>query len=124
MSDSNAQAEAVEEEAVVVTEVSKEDTPLETTEAEEAAAVVESYHAAIQEEDAEDGDDPDGVNKWSKNGFGVPVATKQSGKFSKEESEFVRAAIEQFCAAKQISVSRLCLAFAPEPLSRSRTSAR
>jgi predicted site-specific integrase-resolvase len=47
------------------------------------------------------------ANKWSKNGFGAPVE-KQSGKFSKEESEMVRKAIEEFCAAKQISTARLC----------------
>ena len=46
-------------------------------------------------------------NKWSKNGFGLSVS-KQTGKFSKEESETVRAAIEEYCNAKQISVARLC----------------
>lgn len=46
-------------------------------------------------------------NKWAKNGFGAPVV-KQNGKFSREESEIVRNAIEEYCSAKQISVGRLC----------------
>lgn len=49
-------------------------------------------------------------NKWAKNGYGDGgVRVKlQTGKFSKEESELVKTAIQQYCAAKQISVSRLC----------------
>lgn len=47
-------------------------------------------------------------NKWSKNGFGQGVTRPQSGKFSKDESEVVRKAVEEFCAMKQISVARLC----------------
>ena len=46
-------------------------------------------------------------NKWSKNGYGNPVQ-KQSGKFSREESELVRKAVKDYCAAKQISTARLC----------------
>lgn len=46
-------------------------------------------------------------NKWAKNGFGASVS-KQTGKFSKDESEEVKEAIEQYCNAKQISVARLC----------------
>lgn len=46
-------------------------------------------------------------NKWSKNGFGAPV-NKQSGKFTKQESELVRKSVEEYCAAKQISTARLC----------------
>ena len=46
-------------------------------------------------------------NKWAKNGYGATV-TKQTGKFSKDESEQVKAAIEEYCNAKQISVARLC----------------
>jgi len=48
------------------------------------------------------------ANKWSKNGFGAPVPTKQSGKFTKDESDIVRKAIEEFCVSKQITVERLC----------------
>lgn len=56
----------------------------------------------------DDLDDEKGINsKWNKNGFGVTVA-KQSGKFTKEESELVRKSVEEFCAAKQISTARLC----------------
>jgi hypothetical protein len=47
-------------------------------------------------------------NKWSKNGFGQGVTRPQTGKFSKEESEIVRKAVEDFCSMKQISVARLC----------------
>jgi Myb-like DNA-binding domain len=52
-------------------------------------------------------DPPPVGTKWSKNGFGAPVDIT-SGKFSKEESEQVKKAIEEFCNAKQITVSRLC----------------
>jgi hypothetical protein len=45
--------------------------------------------------------------KWSKNGYGTPIDIT-SGKFSKEETEMVKKAIEEFCMAKQITVSRLC----------------
>jgi hypothetical protein len=57
-----------------------------------------------------DGDgDPDAAanSKWSRNGFGAAVP-KQVGKFSKQESEGVRKAVEEYCAAKQISTARLC----------------
>ncbi|KAL7558061.1 hypothetical protein ACA910_009248 [Epithemia clementina (nom. ined.)] len=59
--------------------------------------------------DAVDDNDEDGkeFSKWHKNAFGAAVP-KQSGKFSKEESELVRKSVEEFCAAKQISTARLC----------------
>ena len=48
-------------------------------------------------------------NKWAKNGFGDNVPKRTAGgKFTKEESELVRNAVHEFCAAKQISVDRLC----------------
>ena len=47
-------------------------------------------------------------NKWSKNGYGAPVLPKKTGKFSHEESAIVKASVEAFCAAKQITVARLC----------------
>lgn len=76
-----------------------------------AAAVAVSYAAAAAlEHDGSSIADADGAlsnNKWSKNGYGAPVE-KQSGKFGKDESETVRRAIEEYCNAKQISVSRLC----------------
>lgn len=62
----------------------------------------------------EDDDEPHAVypptanNKWSHNGFGAPVGATASGKFSPHESEIVRNAIAEYCAAKQISVARLC----------------
>jgi hypothetical protein len=46
-------------------------------------------------------------SKWSRNGFGATVP-KQVGKFSKDESEEVRKAVEEYCSAKQISTARLC----------------
>lgn len=46
-------------------------------------------------------------NKWNKNGFGADVK-KQSGKFSRAESELVRRAVEEYCHAKQIPTARLC----------------
>jgi len=47
------------------------------------------------------------ANKWSKNGYGAPV-NRQSGKFTREESELVQIAIKEYCAAKQIDTTRLC----------------
>ncbi|CAJ1966858.1 unnamed protein product [Cylindrotheca closterium] len=41
--------------------------------------------------------------KWAKNAYG-----QKTGKFSKEESETVRKAVEEFCTLKEISVARLC----------------
>mmetsp|Transcript_2720 Transcript_2720/g.6373 ORF Transcript_2720/g.6373 Transcript_2720/m.6373 type:complete len:362 (+) Transcript_2720:100-1185(+) len=46
---------------------------------------------------------PNDNTKWAKNSYG-----QKTGKFSKEESETVRKAVEEFCAMKQISVARLC----------------
>jgi hypothetical protein len=46
-------------------------------------------------------------NKWSKNGFGDPVV-RDIGRFSREESETVRRAVEEYCAVKEISTARLC----------------
>jgi Myb-like DNA-binding domain len=88
----------------------------EDVEAVAAAAVAVSYAATLdgsnnndqqQPQDAEADNGINANNKWSKNGYGAPV-DKQTGKFSKEESELVKTAIEEYCAAKQISVSRLC----------------
>lgn len=48
-------------------------------------------------------------NKWSKNGYGMPCAPPASGgKFSPEETATVRAAIKEYCAAKNITTARLC----------------
>lgn len=55
--------------------------------------------------------DPGGAlttdNKWSKNGYGEPCP-RSGGKFTKEETETVRSAVEEFCAIKQITTARLC----------------
>eukprot|EP00522_Entomoneis_paludosa_P014476 CAMPEP_0172439974 /NCGR_PEP_ID=MMETSP1065-20121228/795_1 /TAXON_ID=265537 /ORGANISM="Amphiprora paludosa, Strain CCMP125" /LENGTH=350 /DNA_ID=CAMNT_0013188747 /DNA_START=50 /DNA_END=1102 /DNA_ORIENTATION=- len=90
------------------------DDPLTAAAAAEAAAATEKADAAAAAMAAASRDggtveeeDKDQYNKWNKNGFGEPVA-KQSGKYSKEESEQVRKAVEEFCAAKQISTARLC----------------
>lgn len=45
--------------------------------------------------------------KWAKNGYGDPVR-QMGGKFTQEESETVRLAVREYCAAKQVSVDRLC----------------
>lgn len=47
-------------------------------------------------------------NKWSKNAYGDVVVRQRHGKFSEEESEIVRKAVEDYCAMKQVSVARLC----------------
>mmetsp|Transcript_10746 Transcript_10746/g.21255 ORF Transcript_10746/g.21255 Transcript_10746/m.21255 type:complete len:431 (-) Transcript_10746:412-1704(-) len=46
-------------------------------------------------------------NKWNKNGFGqgVPIRT---GKYTKEETETIKNAVRDYCALKQITVTRLC----------------
>jgi len=82
-----------------------------------AAAVAVSYQAQLDSQAAaavaaaaaaqQDNNMLNTSNKWAKNGFGASVA-KQTGKFSKEESELVKTAIEEYCNAKQISVARLC----------------
>lgn len=64
-----------------------------------AAAAAEEQHAATQAAVFS--------NKWSKNGYGAPIV-KQSGKFSREESELVRSAVEEYCRSKQITTARLC----------------
>ena len=46
-------------------------------------------------------------NKWSKNGYGQSVE-RDLGKFSSEESEVVRNAVQEYCSRKAISTSRLC----------------
>ncbi|KAL3943332.1 MAG: hypothetical protein SGBAC_002615 [Bacillariaceae sp.] len=46
---------------------------------------------------------PSDSTKWAKNAYG-----QKTGKFSKEESETVRKAVEEFCVVKQIPVARLC----------------
>jgi hypothetical protein len=62
---------------------------------------------SLDQLEGEDAEDP-GDFKWSKNGFGEGVNKQQTGKFTKEESELVRKAVEDFCAMKQVSVARLC----------------
>lgn len=49
-------------------------------------------------------------NNWNKNAFGSTVP-KQKGKFSREESDLVRKAVEDYCASKQITAARLCSEF-------------
>lgn len=54
--------------------------------------------------------DPNGAstdNKWSKNGYGEPCP-RSGGKFTKDETETVRRAVEEYCAVKQITTARLC----------------
>jgi len=45
-------------------------------------------------------------NKWSRNGFGESAPL--NGKFSREETAQVRAAIEEYCAKKNLTPARLC----------------
>lgn len=117
-------AEHQEEEAAAAPappDGAEEEEPVVDPEAAAAAAVAVSYQATLDQNAATAAaaaaaavsSSPAAVlaantsNKWSKNGFGVSV-NKQTGKFSKEESETVRSAIEEYCNAKQISVARLC----------------
>jgi Myb-like DNA-binding domain len=51
--------------------------------------------------------DDDNLNKWSKNGYGVPV-TWQPGRFTRDETELIKKAISEYCARKEIPVTRLC----------------
>lgn len=69
-----------------------------------------SPHSAQQQQQQNPGGNSNNNNtnnKWNKNGFGA-VVQKQSGKFSRAESELVRRAVEEYCHAKQIPTSRLC----------------
>jgi len=49
-------------------------------------------------------------NKWNKNGFGQGDATMsmRTGKYTKEETATIIDAVKDYCAMKQITVSRLC----------------
>ena len=47
------------------------------------------------------------TNKWAKNGFGE-TCLRTGGKFTREETEAVRRAVEEYCAIRQIPTSRLC----------------
>jgi len=50
-------------------------------------------------------------NKWNKNGYGQASpggVSIRTGKYSKEETAIIVAAVKEYCAAKQITVSRLC----------------
>ena len=67
----------------------------------------EQHHTDMAPVYYEDSEQTPQHNKWSKNGYGNPVH-KQSGKFSREESELVRKSVKEYCAAKQISTARLC----------------
>jgi hypothetical protein len=67
----------------------------------------EEQHQQDHEGGGGEGEDAAANSKWSRNGFGAAVP-KQVGKFSKDESESVRKAVEEYCAAKQISTARLC----------------
>ena len=75
---------------------------------ETAGAAAAAATAAADTQDYTQLQGPSSDNKWSKNGYGEGVTRQQTGKFSKEESEVVRKAVEDFCAVKQISVARLC----------------
>jgi len=44
--------------------------------------------------------------KWARNALGNN--RQRTGKFSREESEIVRKAVEEYCAMKQVEVARLC----------------
>ena len=84
--------------------------PPENEDSVVAAAASAAADPSYMPQQADDGNPS---TKWSKNGFGAPVTTKLTGggltgKFTKEESELVRQSVEQFCAAKNISVARLC----------------
>jgi hypothetical protein len=67
--------------------------------------------AAGPDEEEEDDDDAEAAgnytNKWHQNGYGH-VVPKQSGKFSREESDIIKTAIEEYCQRKNITVKALC----------------
>lgn len=46
-------------------------------------------------------------NKWSRNGYGVPI-NPHVGRFTMSESQIVKRAIESYCAAQNITPGRLC----------------
>jgi hypothetical protein len=73
----------------------------------EAAGGDDDDEEGVEDASATEGYASTSDNKWAKNGFGQGVV-KTSGKFSKDESEIVRKAVEDFCTVKQISVARLC----------------
>lgn len=75
------------------------------TSPEDMGCVEEAAVAAPSLEDLND--DLSNANKWHQNGFG-DVVPKQTGKFSREESDIIKNAIEEYCGRKQISVKSLC----------------
>jgi hypothetical protein len=81
-----------------MSDIGHEDAAVEAAEAAAAEAAAAATAAVISAAYVDAGS----INKWSKNGFGNPVE-KQSGKFSKDESELVRKAVEDYCVAKQVS---------------------
>jgi len=52
--------------------------------------------------------DFDADDKWKSNYGQSTASTVVTGKFSKEESEKVRKAVQEYCDARNISVARLC----------------
>jgi len=84
--------------------------------AADPAAAVAYHHAGDHhhhpdvdqhQQDQPEDESASNANKWSRNGFGAAVS-KQSGKFSRAESELVRKAVEEYCSARQIPTARLC----------------
>lgn len=78
-----------------------------------AAAGSEPPERVAGQDEEEDDDDDDAeasanyTNKWHQNGYGH-VVPKQSGKFSREESDIIKTAIEEYCGRKNITVKALC----------------
>jgi len=68
-----------------------------------AAAAAAAAATFLQQHQEEAGE----TSRWSQ-GYTASEIPKQTGKFTKNESEIVQKAVESFCATKQISVARLC----------------
>mmetsp|Transcript_3398 Transcript_3398/g.9492 ORF Transcript_3398/g.9492 Transcript_3398/m.9492 type:complete len:367 (-) Transcript_3398:343-1443(-) len=73
------------------------------SEAQQDQALTEAFHDDV---DYREGNKADQEN-WNKNSFGKAVSGR-SGKFTKEETETLRNAVNEYCAMKQITVKRLC----------------
>ncbi|KAG7365019.1 Myb-like DNA-binding protein [Nitzschia inconspicua] len=56
--------------------------------------------------DAAPGEQLHDTNKWKKTSFGNEKL--RTGKFTKEESDIIRQAVEEYCSVRNISVARLC----------------
>lgn len=108
MSNTNPSDDGVQEQQLVNGANDETQVPVSGTDvfaANNPEDMVYADESAVTPPTLEELNDP--ASKWHHNGYG-DIVSKQTGKFSRDESDIIKNAIDEYCSRKQISVKSLC----------------